>query len=93
MESPIKIFTGSNSRYLADKIAKSYGITLGKSSVHRFSDGEFQPSYDETVRGNYVFIVQSTFMPTENLFELNHPAIGNKHIPHLHLELHCFPHK
>jgi len=70
MESPIKIFTGSNSRYLADKIANSYGIPLGKSSVLRFSDGEFQPSYDETVRGNYVFIVQSTFMPTENLFEL-----------------------
>jgi len=70
MEAPIKIFTGSNSRYLAEKIAKSYGIPLGKTSVLRFSDGEFQPSYDETVRGNYVFIVQSTFMPTENLFEL-----------------------
>ncbi len=70
MESPIKIFTGSKSRYLAQKIANSYGISLGKSSVLRFSDGEIQPSYDETVRGNYVFIVQSTFMPTENLFEL-----------------------
>jgi ribose-phosphate pyrophosphokinase len=70
MEAPIKIFTGSNSRYLAEKIAESYGIPLGKTSVLRFSDGEFQPSYDETVRGNYVFIVQSTFMPTENLFEL-----------------------
>ena len=70
MESPIKIFTGSKSRYLAEKIAKSYGIPLGKTSVLRFSDGEFQPSYDETVRGNYVFIIQSTFMPTENLFEL-----------------------
>ncbi len=70
MEAPIKIFTGSKSRYLADQIAQSYGIPLGKTSVLRFSDGEFQPSYDETVRGNYVFIVQSTFMPTENLFEL-----------------------
>lgn len=70
MEAPIKIFTGSSSRYLAEKIAESYGIPLGKTSVLRFSDGEFQPSYDETVRGNYVFIVQSTFMPTENLFEL-----------------------
>lgn len=70
MEAPIKIFTGSNSRYLAERIAKSYGIPLGKTSVLRFSDGEFQPSYDETVRGNYVFIIQSTFMPTENLFEL-----------------------
>lgn len=70
MESPIKIFTGSSSRYLSEKIAKSYGIPLGKTSVLRFSDGEFQPSYDETVRGNYVFIIQSTYMPTENLFEL-----------------------
>lgn len=70
MESPLKIFTGSKSRYLAEKIASSYGIPLGKSSVLRFSDGEFQPSYDETIRGNYVFIIQSTFMPTENIFEL-----------------------
>jgi len=70
MEAPIKVFSGSKSKYLAEKIANSYGIPLGKTSVLRFSDGEFQPSYDETVRGNYVFIVQSTFMPTENLFEL-----------------------
>jgi len=70
MQAPIKIFSGSSSRYLAEKIAQSYGIPLGKTSILRFSDGEFQPSYDETVRGRYVFIVQSTFMPTENLFEL-----------------------
>lgn len=70
MNSPIKIFAGSASTYLAEKIAKSYGVDLGKSSVSHFSDGEFQPCIEETVRGNYVFIVQSTFMPTENLFEL-----------------------
>lgn len=70
MHSPIKIFSGQNSRQLAEKIAKSYGIELGKTSYLKFSDGEFQPSYEETVRGNYVFIVQSTYMPTENLFEL-----------------------
>ncbi len=70
MKSPIKIFAGQNSRYIAKQIAKSYGVELGKSSFLEFSDGEFQPCYEETVRGNFVFIVQSTNMPTENLFEL-----------------------
>jgi len=66
----IKFFAGRESRYIAEKIAKKYGVELGKSSVLEFSDGEFQPSFDETVRGNHVFIIQSTFMPTENLMEL-----------------------
>lgn len=70
MDVPIKIFSGSASKYLAEQIAKAYGIDLGKTLVQRFSDGEFQPSYEETVRGNVVFIVQSTFQPTDNLFEL-----------------------
>jgi ribose-phosphate pyrophosphokinase len=68
--TPIKFFSGTASRYLAEKIAKSFGSELGKSSVARFSDGEFQPAYDESVRGATVFIIQSTFPPTENLFEL-----------------------
>ena len=68
--TPIKFFTGTASRYLAEKIAKSFGSELGKSSVTRFSDGEFQPAYDESVRGATVFIIQSTFPPSENLFEL-----------------------
>jgi ribose-phosphate pyrophosphokinase len=70
MHSPIKIFSGQNSRILTEKIANSYGIELGKTCYTKFSDGEFQTSYDETVRGKYVFIVQSTYMPTDNLFEL-----------------------
>ena len=70
MQSPIKIFSGKNSVYIAEKIVNSYGTTLGKTSLVEFSDGEFQPSYEETVRGSFVFIVQSTFMPTDNLFEL-----------------------
>ena len=70
MYSPIKIFSGQNSRQLTEKIVQSYGIELGKTSYTKFSDGEFQPSYEETVRGNYVFIVQSTYMPSDNLFEL-----------------------
>lgn len=68
--TPIKFFSGTASRYLAEKIARSFGSELGKSSVARFSDGEFQPAYDESVRGATVFIIQSTFPPTENLFEL-----------------------
>ncbi len=70
MHSNMKIFTGQATEYLTQKIADSYGTTLGKSIVSKFSDGEFQPGYDETVRGNFVFIVQSTFQPTDNLFEL-----------------------
>jgi ribose-phosphate pyrophosphokinase len=66
----IKIFAGRGSRYLAENIAKSYGIELGASSIMEFSDGEFQPSYDESVRGATVFIIQSTFPPSDNLMEL-----------------------
>ncbi|MDR1582212.1 MAG: ribose-phosphate pyrophosphokinase [Prevotellaceae bacterium] len=66
----IKIFAGRGSKYLAENIAKSYGIKLGVSSVMEFSDGEFQPSYDESVRGATVFIVQSTFPLSDNLMEL-----------------------
>ena len=66
----IKIFSGAGSRYLAEKIAKALQIKLGDSSVTRFSDGEFQPAFDESVRGATVFIVQSTFPPVDNLFEL-----------------------
>ncbi len=69
-ESPIKFFSGSTSRYLAEKIVKAYGGKLGKSTLAKFSDGEFQPSFDETVRGTTVFIIQSTFQPTDNLMEL-----------------------
>ncbi len=67
---PIKIFSGSATKYIADKIAQSFGTPLGKVSVQRFADNEFQPCYEETVRGDYVFIVQSTFAPAENLLEL-----------------------
>ncbi len=66
----IKFFTGRGSRYLAEKIAKAYGVELGNSNVLEFSDGEFQPAYDESIRGCTVFIIQSTFPPVDNLFEL-----------------------
>jgi len=66
----VKIFAGRASKGLAEKIAKSYGIELGNVIINTFSDGEFQPSFEETVRGADVFIVQSTFPPADNLMEL-----------------------
>lgn len=70
LTAPIKIFSGKETKYLAENIAEKSGLKLGKISLERFSDGEIQASYDETVRGAHVFIVQSTFQPVENLFEL-----------------------
>jgi ribose-phosphate pyrophosphokinase len=68
--APMKLFSCRSSNYLAQKIANELKIELGKSSVTEFSDGEFQPCYDESVRGCMVFIVQSTNPPADNLFEL-----------------------
>jgi len=66
----VKIFAGSGSKPLAEKIALAYGKSLGTVTVNTFSDGEFQPCIDETVRGCDVFIIQSTMPPADNLMEL-----------------------
>lgn len=66
----MEIFACKNSEPLALKIAEHLGMKLGESSLLKFSDGEFQPAYDESVRGATVYIVQSTNPPVENLFEL-----------------------
>ena len=66
----IKFFTGRASRYLAEKIVASYGSKLGDAEVLEFSDGEFQPFYNESIRGCTVFIIQSTFPSSDNLMEL-----------------------
>lgn len=66
----VKIFAGRTTKYLAEKIAESYGTELGKTTVTEFSDGEFQPCFEENIRGRDVFIVQSTFPPADNLLEL-----------------------
>ena len=66
----IKIFAGRATRPLAEKIAASFGTTLGQSEILSFSDGEFQPTYNESIRGCTVFCIQSTFPPTDNLMEL-----------------------
>ena len=69
-EHKIKLFTCKASKDFALKVAKALKLELGDSDVLTFSDGEFQPSYNESVRGATVFIVQSTVPPTDNLFEL-----------------------
>jgi len=69
-KAPIKVFSGTQTRYLAEKISLSAGRELGNINVIRFSDGEFTTVYEETVRGSHVFLIQSTFPPSDNLFEL-----------------------
>lgn len=70
MNTDFKVFSGTASRYMAEKICENLGCELGKSTFQRFSDGEFTVWYDETVRGRYVYLVQSTFPTADNLMEL-----------------------
>ena len=67
---PLKIFSGRATRYLTEKICDSLNVDLGLSSCPVFADGEFEPCYEETIRGSHVFIVQSTPPPGDNLLEL-----------------------
>ncbi len=67
---PFKIFSGTKSRYLAEKICASLGCPLGKMNIEHFADGEFSVSYEESIRGAQVFLVQSTFPSSDNLMEL-----------------------
>lgn len=68
--SSVKIFSGTATRYLAEKIAQSYGKPLGDVVTQKFSDGEISPSFSESIRGCDVFLIQSTFAPSDNLMEL-----------------------
>ena len=73
MSSPrneVKLFSGRNSLFVAEKIAASFGQPLGDLTVSQFSDGEIQPSINESVRGCDVFLIQSTFPSADNLLEL-----------------------
>lgn len=65
-----KIFAGTGSQNLAEQICKSYGCQLGKINIQKFSDGEIQPIFLESIRGDFVFLVQSTYAPSDNLMEL-----------------------
>jgi ribose-phosphate pyrophosphokinase len=66
----VQLFAGSSTVELAEKIAESYGKNLGQKTLSRFSDGEIQPFYNESVRGSDVFIIQSTNTPSDNMMEL-----------------------
>jgi len=68
--SEIKLFSGQNTRVLAESIADNYGKPLGDIEINDFSDGEMQPVILESVRGSYFFIIQSTPAPADNLMEL-----------------------
>ena len=70
MNSNFKVFSGTKTRYLAEKICDNLGCKLGDVSITYFSDGEFEVCYEETIRGCDVFLVQSTFPTTDNLMEL-----------------------
>ncbi len=70
LETEIKILSGTESLYLTKKIAAFHGTPLGQVSCQKFSDGEIQPNITESVRGKYIFIIQSTFAPADNIMEL-----------------------
>jgi len=69
-QNPFLVFSGTNSRYLADKICNNLGCSLGQMNIQHFADGEFSVSYEESIRGRDVFLVQSTFPDSDNLMEL-----------------------
>ncbi len=70
MNSNFIVFSGTNSRYLAEKICKELDCPMGKMQTTFFADGEFEVCYEEIVRGRDVFLVQSTFAPADNFMEL-----------------------
>jgi len=70
MQPSAKIFSGTGSQQLTEQICKKYGCQPGKIKIQRFSDGEIQPTFTESIRGDVVFLVQSTFAPSDNLLEL-----------------------
>lgn len=69
-KAPFMVFSGTNSKYLAEKICTSLQCELGNMNIMHFADGEFAVSYEESIRGRDVFLVQSTFPNSDNLMEL-----------------------
>lgn len=70
MGNIVDIFAGRATAELGKKIAKEYNTELGEVSVNVFSDGEFRTSFEQSIRGHSVYLVQSTFPPADNLMEL-----------------------
>ena len=67
---PFKVFAGTNSRYLAEKICNALNCEMGNMKIQHFADGEFGVSFEESIRGSQVYLVQSTFPNSDNLMEL-----------------------
>ena len=70
MHPNVKIFSGTGSQYLAKEICQKFGEPLGKINIQKFSDGEIGVEFQESIRGQFVFLIQSTFPPTDNMMEL-----------------------
>lgn len=70
MQGTVKLFAGTSTKYLAHKIAEEYDQKLGNLTLAKFSDGEMQPVFEESIRGDSVFLIQGTFAPSDNLMEL-----------------------
>src|SRR5687768_12566396 len=70
MHPNVKIFSGTGSQYLAQQIGIRFGEQLGRINIQKFSDGEIAVEFQESIRGQFVFLIQSTFSPTDNLMEL-----------------------
>src|ERR1700761_6829751 len=70
MQHIAKVFAGTGSQYLAEKIAQQFGHPSGKITIQHFSDGEIQPIFNESIRGDMVFLIQSTCSPSDNIMEL-----------------------
>ena len=68
--TPFKVFSGTKSQYLAEQICQDLGVELGKMNIQRFADGEFEVSFEESIRGCEVYLIQSTFPNCDNLMEL-----------------------
>ncbi len=67
---PIKVYSGERSHYSAEEITRELGVELGKMNIQHFADGEFEVSFEESIRGCEVYLVQSTFPPSDNLMEI-----------------------
>ena len=78
-KAPFMVFSGTNSRYLAEKICASLDCPLGNMNITHFADGEFAVSYEESIRGAHVFLVQSTFPNSDNLMELLYSSLTSSH--------------
>src|ERR1044071_822173 len=70
MGPSVKIFSGTGSQALSAKIAQCFGVAPGKVNIQKFSDGEILPTFMESIRGDFVFLIQSTYAPSDNLMEL-----------------------